>query len=138
METATVVSETKPHWSQTPSGRRRLSLISKRAWKRRKTRPKSRTARRQIAKASARKHWSQTPKGKRLIAASNKRRSSSRTTPPTRTRSVSNVHGHGEVDEVTLSYALGHVQCWIQNFARSSAVSEEALTARLGQVLSSS
>lgn len=128
---ATEAIETvKTHWTRTPEGRERMRQIGRNRWKRR--RRKSKKARTHVAKA----HWSQTRRGKQIIKESNRRRRLRRAQKPT-TPTQRHVHDNSpEIDAATFSYALGHVECWIQTFARSASVPEEALAARLGEVLS--
>lgn len=132
MATALQPAATHQHWTQTAEGRERMRKIGKRRWK--QHRKKSQKARKQIARASRAKHWSQTARGRALIRESNKRRSRSHTTQAR--RSHVHVSTHPQVDDATFSYALGHVECWIQAFAASAAVPAEALATRLGEVLS--
>lgn len=77
-------------------------------------------------------HWTQTSAGKRILKARSKRIKQG--------KGQTNKGGNdgiakAEADEATFAYALGHVECWLQNYADSAGVSAGALAARMGQVL---
>lgn len=77
---------------------------------------------------STRVHWTQTRKGKaRLAEIAAARRT---------TLTQENATHAPSIPKDTFAYALGHVECWIDTYAKSAGVSAEALASRLGSVLS--
>jgi hypothetical protein len=78
------------------------------------------------------KHWTQTRAGKAKLAAAHAKAAqtrAARSTPTTEKPHAS------DIPHDTLAYALGHVECWLDTFAKSAGVSAETLTARVGAVL---
>jgi hypothetical protein len=81
-------------------------------------------------------HWTQTPAGRKKMArvARNSHRARKKAAPTPKPET--SPHGHSLPHDV-VAYALGHLECWIDAFAKSAGVSPEALAARLGAVLRS-
>lgn len=82
-------------------------------------------------------HWTQRPENKEKIRKmrekanrTRKRHQQSTTHPSPRASHVA------DIAQDTFAYALGHVECWIEIYAKSSGVSAESLAAKLGAVLS--
>lgn len=71
-------------------------------------------------------HWTQTPKGKAILAAKKATQTGKK-----------NVKTKEEdrVPEGIFAYALGHIEGWIEFYAKSASVSPSALAAELGAVL---
>lgn len=85
-------------------------------------------------------HWTQTPAGKIKLSKALKKYYR---TPAGKTRArryktpitPENSHGSALKETPTFAYALGHVESWIEHYAKSAGVSPELLTSELGEVL---
>lgn len=86
-------------------------------------------------------HWSQSPEGRKKMSEIQKKRfAKARKTKPTRSRrETHNANGTAppQIDEAIFAYALGHVECWLGNYAESAGVPTNSLTSRVGKVLHS-
>src|SRR5262245_25074529 len=96
--------------------------------------------------SEARKRYLQTPAGKRqqrrtVLASLRARKLKAKQGGHRNSRgnfngsTVGSSSGASGIPETTLAYALGHLQSWIETYARSSGVSSAALAYRLGQLL---
>ncbi len=79
-------------------------------------------------------HWTNRPENKaklkkmlRAAAVTRAKKNAAQSTPATETG----------IPDDTFAYALGHVECWLDTYAKSAGVPAAALTARLGKVLQS-
>lgn len=79
-------------------------------------------------------HWTQTPAGKAKLAKNTRRAWQKRKTTTLHAEPTS--HGTFSIkDSPIFSYALGHVEAWLDTYAKSAGVPVEVLTTELGKVL---
>lgn len=90
-------------------------------------------------------HWTKRPENKAKLAKMVKKSVAAKkairngkqpkaTKPKAAPKPQPTNNGSG-IPEDTIAYALGHVECWIETFAKSAGVPSEALAFELGTVL---
>jgi hypothetical protein len=89
---------------------------------------------------STKLHWTQRPENKAKVQAMARRGSKTRNAAKKKNGSQQKPkpetqNGINVEFEKAFAYALGYVECWIENYSQSTAVPAEALASRLGKVL---
>ena len=75
-------------------------------------------------------HWTHRPENKEKLKAM------SRKAAQTRKNGKTTAQDTDAIPEATFAYALGHIECWVDTFAKSAGVPPAALAAQLGAILS--
>jgi hypothetical protein len=109
--------EKKLMWQQTPEGRARMKKIM-------------------LARAKQGLLWNQSPAGRKKVSAIMRKRKRPNTDGVLNAESRPQARNSAsDLGEAQVAYALGHIQSWIETYARSAGLPSATLAHRLGALL---